>query len=112
MANVFPPDKDVHETFDLKVHYSETVLETRLSYMADFYFPLTLLGFQIWPPAGRRGNSEESKCCYERLELGKKGQKTYAWPTQTSPLYSAVGYGCQGMISLSSCTSHTIFITK
>jgi hypothetical protein len=40
MANVFPPDKDVHETFDLKVHYSETVPETRFSYMADFLFPL------------------------------------------------------------------------
>jgi hypothetical protein len=66
MSNVFPPSKDIHETYDLKVTVSVE------SPTKSLYIYIALIGLYFGKILAGRRNQKEPFCSHERSQLGRE----------------------------------------
>lgn len=77
MGNVLPPNKDIHETYDLKVNI------TFFFFFCQALYSRYVLGLNYWSFLTRRRDQEEPLCSYEGFELGEARQQVATWPSKT-----------------------------
>lgn len=85
MSNVFPPNKDIHETYDLKV--SRWFLLFAL-------LSKWVIGVNIRSVFTRRRNSQESICSHEGSQLGKETKEAAIRSTKEKTIYWSIGPRC------------------